>query len=610
MHLTKSQKYQLAEIIAEAGLEPSRFVWTSKEKLPKPWQVQIEDKRAQCYLDTVTQNLFAFGTLIEKRPRMLNIFPWGVSLQDERSVTTWEDTVKLFSLWIQRTKLDEANLVEWPDSCQVAVARESLALEVVNLVGRALRDASLNLEWFDWGRTQNGALLRFPNDTAISFELVHSSAELFHGRLAPADRTSKKFSVSGLDALRATLSEWIDAVKEHLSVPDKLPSPRTADGSAGPLPFRISHIELENIRGFRHFQWTDHTPVGTGENSLVVIGTNGTGKSTLLRAIALTLLPEPQAAHLIGYPLCRMLRRGAEGGRITIQVRFPDQETREYVSVISRTRDDGEAIESQSSPVDLDLLRVYAYGSGRATDGTVNSDGSPKRRAVLSLFDYKTPLADPDTLLLRLSDEESAGICARYATLIGLTGSRPITVRERGQVWIKEGDVEFPLKNWADGYRLTFQWYLDLWYSCLQFGEGKLDVQRDPVGLLMVDELALHLHPNLQSSLLGNFTKSLPNLFCIFTTHSPLVTLGLPSNRLLVLQKDGGAVSSSQPRNTQGYTVEDLITDPEIFNTSPYSAQKTEDLAAWRDMMKKAPHEMTPEERESFAELTQRVMTQ
>ncbi|MBK9213211.1 MAG: AAA family ATPase [Saprospiraceae bacterium] len=55
-------------------------------------------------------------------------------------------------------------------------------------------------------------------------------------------------------------------------------------------------------------------------------------------------------------------------------------------------------------------------------------------------------------------------------------------------------------------------------------------------GIILIDELELHLHPKWQLNIIKAFEKSFPNLSIIFTTHSPLVLSGLRRESIKIIQ--------------------------------------------------------------------------
>lgn len=57
-------------------------------------------------------------------------------------------------------------------------------------------------------------------------------------------------------------------------------------------------------------------------------------------------------------------------------------------------------------------------------------------------------------------------------------------------------------------------------------------------GIILIDEIELHLHPDWQKNILSNLTSTFPNIQFIVTTHSPIVLSGVKSKNIRVLGKN------------------------------------------------------------------------
>lgn len=80
-------------------------------------------------------------------------------------------------------------------------------------------------------------------------------------------------------------------------------------------------------------------------------------------------------------------------------------------------------------------------------------------------------------------------------------------------------------------------------------------------GVVLIDELDLHLHPKWQRTILGNLTKTFPNLQFICTTHSPLVINHAEKESVFLLEN--GHVHTLKEKfsdfNSYGADVEDVL---------------------------------------------------
>ena len=70
----------------------------------------------------------------------------------------------------------------------------------------------------------------------------------------------------------------------------------------------ITHIQLKNIRGFADLDLNLTEDNGNSRMHTLIIGKNGTGKSTLLRSIALGVASRSDVNALAAEPLAGRLR--------------------------------------------------------------------------------------------------------------------------------------------------------------------------------------------------------------------------------------------------------------------------------------------------------------
>lgn len=68
------------------------------------------------------------------------------------------------------------------------------------------------------------------------------------------------------------------------------------------------------------------------------------------------------------------------------------------------------------------------------------------------------------------------------------------------------------------GYKRLLSIVFDISYRSFILNED-----REPEGIVFVDELELHLHPTLQQEVLNRFKMTFPNIQFIYSTHSPLI---------------------------------------------------------------------------------------
>jgi energy-coupling factor transporter ATP-binding protein EcfA2 len=288
---------------------------------------------------------------------------------------------------------------------------------------------------------------------------------------------------------------------------------------------------------------------------IVLLGENGTGKTTLLRAIALALLEQDTATKLLTARL-RMLRNG-ESGQVKITVNEAAFECR-----VHRRADNEEAVETVSNDP---LLRpwVVAYGVRRST-ALGEPDRSSELRGVAnlhSLFELPSALVHAPTWLERqwklvLSEQaknrkenlepEYRGPDERAWNAIGTALERVLGITEIDadgrELYVRHpsfGRVRF--EQLSDGYLTTAGWIVDLiarWIAHHEHESLPNDILAHMTGLVLIDEIDLHLHPLWQLRIIDDVRTLFPRLSFVVTTHNPLTVHGARSGEVFVMRRE------------------------------------------------------------------------
>lgn len=146
-----------------------------------------------------------------------------------------------------------------------------------------------------------------------------------------------------------------------------------------------------------------------------------------------------------------------------------------------------------------------------------------------------------------------------------------------GRTLILEHDIHGVTKvdTLGDGIRATLAIAADIAFRCFQLNPhlGEAAAQKTP-GLVLIDEVDMHLHPQWQQTITASLTEAFPGLQFIVTTHSPQVlsTVKAESIRLLqtTLDPETGALTSqaTQPSEQSQGVSSDLLM-AKLQNTSP-----------------------------------------
>lgn len=83
---------------------------------------------------------------------------------------------------------------------------------------------------------------------------------------------------------------------------------------------------------------------------------------------------------------------------------------------------------------------------------------------------------------------------------------------------------EMPVTYLSDGVRTTIGMVADIAYRMVQLNPHLLEnAAKETPGIILIDEIGLHLHPRWQQLILQSLHKAFPALQIIATTHSPQV---------------------------------------------------------------------------------------
>lgn len=116
---------------------------------------------------------------------------------------------------------------------------------------------------------------------------------------------------------------------------------------------------------------------------------------------------------------------------------------------------------------------------------------------------------------------------------------------EAGEYVFSRRGLRVPFPALSDGYRAYLGWIGDLLFHVARTCPPKNKLTQNR-GIVMIDEIDLHLHPKWQMKVLLVLAKRLPRLQFIVTSHSPLVVGSLEWMNIITMHPAAG--ESSRPR--------------------------------------------------------------
>jgi hypothetical protein len=349
----------------------------------------------------------------------------------------------------------------------------------------------------------------------------------------------------------------------------------------------LRELRLRNLRCFGNAAMSfSYPPEG---NITLLLGNNGAGKTTVLKAAAMAMLGQELAqSGFVPYLLVRSGKDSAE-----VEGWFDNGK---HGGVRVHRRQDEEYLQphwwlSERKPEPF----VVGYGATRRVqDGEFSGHSLRKRRhpryqRVAGLFEPYVELM-PLELWYPTSPrrEEVAELMNRLM---------PEELRFDGE-FIYRG-LRLPFDALSDGYRAYVAWISDLLYHLAQASDGPMDEQG---GLVLLDEIDLHLHPEWQQRIVETLRSGLPKLQFIVTSHSPLIAGSLDSKYILVMEvgEDGSATAMSPDRSMYGMDAQQVLVSPLFGLESTRAAGAQEELKA-------LSQEATAEHPEKVLELMRRL---
>lgn len=119
---------------------------------------------------------------------------------------------------------------------------------------------------------------------------------------------------------------------------------------------------------------------------------------------------------------------------------------------------------------------------------------------------------------------------------------------------------QLPLDFLSDGVRNTAALVADVAHRCARLNPQLEDAAKQTSGILIIDEVDLHLHPEWQQLIVEMLRSTFPKLQLIFTTHSPQVLSSVYAKQIRVLRIVDGVMNIQQPTfQTRGVESADVL---------------------------------------------------
>jgi len=386
-------------------------------------------------------------------------------------------------------------------------------------------------------------------------------------------------------------------------------------------------LTLENVRCFGENQKLDLSD-GNGKPAqwTVMLGDNGTGKTTLLQTILRSYLAvdyfldedEKRVQKFSSPREVFSLRRNAShsmsikakyahgfsfsSGTESLEVSRIEQEFNDFME--SKSWDDKQLSNKTRSTA------IFGYDANRS----IKSDKTSLEIECIhynNAFSDKSELINAEEWLLqtdyiaKIPSEIQAHYQERFKTIkkvlvnllpdvkaIGI--SVPTEEHPNPKVGFETDNGWLQLSQLSLGYQTMTAWMVDLAARMFAAYPHSPNPIAEPA-VVLIDEIDLHLHPKWQRSIMSYLSERFINTQFIVTAHSPLIVQAAEQANIVVLKREGDSVTiHQQEKDVQGWRIDQLLTS-DLFDLGSARSPFYENKLAQRRQILSKP-ELTDED--------------
>lgn len=396
----------------------------------------------------------------------------------------------------------------------------------------------------------------------------------------------------------------------------------------------LENIELEDFRAI------DYAKLNLKGKSTIIFGNNGTGKSSILRSINLLY------ANIINGIVNRKelkqnctiqledIQYGRKETKISALINLEGENIEYDRKMVRNTGKRSQSTTSLKQITDIfhkkyitdeeqGNIAIFAnYGTNRLvldiplrirTHHTFDIYSSFEK-AIENKIDFRTffewyrnqedyenehKIESGD---LSYRDRALNAVRTAIMSMLDDCSNLRVARKPRLEMKIDKGDISLNVSQMSDGEKCTMALLGDL-ARRLTLANPMLE---DPLlgeGIVLIDEIELHMHPSWQRKILGVLKNTFPNLQFIITTHSPIILSEANDDyNLFFMQRNENKIEVCSISQLNGYDTNAVL--EQFMGTSSVNPETDNFIKSIYEAIEQGEYQMAKEKIEHLAEIT------
>ncbi|HCR60878.1 MAG TPA: chromosome segregation protein SMC [Serratia liquefaciens] len=153
-------------------------------------------------------------------------------------------------------------------------------------------------------------------------------------------------------------------------------------------------------------------------------------------------------------------------------------------------------------------------------------------------------------------------------------------------ILLDKNGITISATDLSQGEKAIFSLVSDISRRLILLNPEKGTKALEGYGVVIIDEIDLHLHPKWQQEIVGNLRNTFPNIQFILTTHSPQVLSTVPSHCIKILRNDeNGMLKIDEAEFSLGSESDMILEDIFSVKSRPENIEQVQMLNRYKELV-------------------------